>query len=57
MPATEKELKYASILYYHAYEREFPMRDYRRQDIEYIIHQLKMKLAEGEEPFSYTIVH
>lgn len=57
MPATELELKYASILYYHAYEQELPMRDYRRQDIEYIIEQLRNKLAEGIEPFSSPIVH
>lgn len=33
------------------------MRDYRKQDIEYIIEQLEMKLAEGKEPFTSTIVH
>ncbi|MBY0123197.1 hypothetical protein [Bacillus sp. S/N-304-OC-R1] len=55
--ATDQELKYASILYFHAYGEELPLRNYCKQDIEYIIEQLKMKLEEGTEPFRNSIVH
>lgn len=42
MPANEKEMKLAALLYYHTFEEELPDRNYRKQDIDYIIQQLIM---------------
>ncbi|WP_370223653.1 hypothetical protein [Cytobacillus sp.] len=57
MPAEEEDLKLASILYYQAYQEEFPINSYRKQDIEYIIQQLNIKLTEGKEVFESCILH
>jgi hypothetical protein len=40
MPASDTEMKFASLLYFKTFERELPERNYLRQDIEYIIDQL-----------------
>jgi hypothetical protein len=40
MPASEKYLKFAELLYFQAFEKELPQRDYKQQDIEYIIQEL-----------------
>ncbi|WP_170289667.1 hypothetical protein [Cytobacillus depressus] len=47
----------ASILYFHAYGHDLPLRDYRKQDIEYIIQQLLSVEEEGLDPFSGQLVH
>jgi hypothetical protein len=57
MPAEEVDLKLASILYYQAYQEELPKHSYRKQDIEYIIEQLNIKLTEGKEVFESCIIH
>ncbi|GLB59013.1 hypothetical protein [Cytobacillus sp. NCCP-133] len=57
MPAEEAELKLASILYYQAFQEKLPVRNYRKQDIEYIIQQLNIKLIEGKEAFESSILH
>lgn len=57
MPAEEVELKLVSILYFQAYQEEFPIHSYRKQDIEYIIQQLNIKLTEGKEVFESYILH
>ncbi|WP_157452417.1 hypothetical protein [Bacillus sp. J33] len=46
MPAGEEEPKLASILYYQAYQQDLPMLNYRKQDVEYIICQLQLKLTD-----------
>jgi hypothetical protein len=40
MPASEKYLKFAELLYFQTFEQELPKRDYKQQDIEYIIQVL-----------------
>ncbi|WP_180968186.1 hypothetical protein [Cytobacillus massiliigabonensis] len=57
MPATKNELIQAALLYYQAYQQDLPILDYRKQDVEYIIQQLNIKLTEGKEPFADTLVH
>lgn len=57
MPATEKQLKLASIMYFQSYGEELPLYDYKQQDIEYIIEQLNIKLRENIEVFHSAILH
>jgi hypothetical protein len=57
MPAGEEELKIASILYYQAYQEDLPLLNYRKQDVEYIIEQLHVKLSNGTDVFESVLVH
>lgn len=57
MPASEKQLKLASILYFQHYGEELPLYEYKQQDIEYIIEQLKIQLRENIEVFDSPILH
>ncbi|MBE3570965.1 MAG: hypothetical protein IMW92_12955 [Bacillales bacterium] len=57
MPASEKQLKYASILYYQVYGTELPERNYNKQDIDYIIDQLNKILLNGVDTLNNQIVH
>lgn len=57
MPASEKKLKLASLLYYQGYGEELPLHDYTQQDIEYIIDQLKIKLEGNADVFNANILH
>lgn len=55
MPASEKEVKYAALLYFKTFEKELPQLEYRKQDIAYIIEQLETQ--SKEEVFMSTIIH
>ncbi|HEY9577791.1 MAG TPA: hypothetical protein VIR64_08970 [Pseudobacillus sp.] len=57
MPANEFELSLAALLYYHVYEEELPVRDYRKQDIQYIIQKLHYKLESGQDELESGIIH
>ncbi|CAM3610870.1 hypothetical protein [Cytobacillus oceanisediminis] len=57
MPAGEEELKIASILYYQAYQEDLPLLNYRKQDVEYIIEQLQVKLSNGTDVFDSVLLH
>lgn len=57
MPASEKELKIASILYYQVFGEELPIRDYKKQDIQYIIEQIHLQKTQGIDGFSSITVH
>ncbi|UQD53552.1 hypothetical protein C0971_17165 [Bacillus methanolicus] len=57
MPASETQLKLASILYYKVYGTELPDRKYNKQDIDYIIDQLNQILVNGEDTLNNEIVH
>lgn len=48
-------MKYAELLYFKTFGKELPLRDYRKQDIEYIIQQLEMNPEEGV--FNSFIIH
>ncbi|WP_156187084.1 MULTISPECIES: hypothetical protein [Bacillaceae] len=57
MPANEFELSLAALLYYHVYEEELPVRDYRKQDIQYIIQKLHNKMDTGLDELQSSVVH
>ncbi len=57
MPASEGELNYASLLYYLLYEEELPKRDYRKQDIQYIIELLMHKQKSEEDFLQSDLIH
>lgn len=57
MPASERELKFVSILFYQTFGEELPNRDYRKQDIEYILQQINLKQSEGIDGLDSTILH
>ncbi|MFK2825589.1 hypothetical protein QYG89_07845 [Bacillus sp. B190/17] len=57
MPADDFELSLAALLYYHAYERELPVRDYRKQDIQYIIQKLQHKIDTGQDELESGMIH
>lgn len=57
MPASDKNMKLASIMYYQAYGKELPLYDYRQQDIQYIIEQLNLKLKKDKEIFTIDRLH
>lgn len=57
MPADEKQMKLASLMYYQVYGEDLPLQNYRQQDIEYIIEQLRKSLATGEKVFNPEILH
>lgn len=57
MPASDRALKLASIMYYQAFGEELPLYDYRQQDIYYIIEQLKLKINEDKEIFRPDWLH
>lgn len=57
MPASDKKLKIASLMYYQIYGQELPLYDYRQQDINYIIEQLSMKIREDKDIFQADILH
>ncbi|RDI41622.1 hypothetical protein DFR59_10775 [Falsibacillus pallidus] len=57
MPASEGELNYASLLYYLLYEEELPKREYRKQDIRYIIELLMHKQKSQEDFLQSDVIH
>ncbi|UII55703.1 hypothetical protein LS684_19080 [Cytobacillus spongiae] len=58
MPADVSDLQLASILYYQLFSEEMPVLNYRKQDIEYIIQQLRDKLTDpSKEIWSSNVVH
>ncbi|WP_157796291.1 hypothetical protein [Bacillus xiapuensis] len=56
-PADEFELTLAALLYYQAYEEELPARNYRKQDIKYIIQKLQYKLETGQDDLASSVIH
>lgn len=55
MPASEIDLKLASLLYFQIFGIEFPERNYNQQDIEYIIQEL---ISHPEtDVFSSSVLH
>jgi len=57
MPASDKALKMAAIMYYQVFGEELPLYDYRQQDINYIIEQLNLKIKEDRQIFKADILH
>lgn len=57
MPASEKQLKLASLMYYQIYGEELPLYEYKQQDIDFIIEQLGIKFREDKEIFQAEILH
>ncbi|MDQ0154273.1 hypothetical protein [Robertmurraya andreesenii] len=57
MPASDKALKMAAIMYYQVFGEELPLYDYRQQDINYIIEQLNLKIKEDQQIFKADILH
>lgn len=55
--ANEKELKIASLLYYQKYEQELPLRDYSKQEIDYIIEQLRLDVKDDQNRLHNSIIH
>jgi hypothetical protein len=55
MPASERELKYAAILFYKTFEMDLPLLNYSQQDIEYIIQQLSSN--PDENTFKSNLLH
>lgn len=57
MPASDKKIKLASLMYYQVYGEEFPLHNYKQQDIDYIIEQLNLKLKEDTDIFLANTYH
>lgn len=57
MPASEKKLTLASLMYHQIYGVEFPNYNYTQQDIDYIIQQLELKIKEDVEIFQTEYLH
>lgn len=56
-PASQTDLKVASILYFQLYEKDLPKQEYTNQDIQYIIKQLEQSRNTNVDYFTSELVH
>lgn len=57
MPASDKKIKLASLMYYQVFGEELPLHNYLQQDIDYIIEQLSLKIKEDINIFVSDVYH
>lgn len=57
MPASDKKIKLASLMYYQVFGEELPLYNYKQQDIDYIIEQLDIKIREDRDIFVTDLYH